>query len=93
MKTEPSLALNDDLERKIIRLVAQGFRNREIAEKLGLSERTANEYIEVVYDTFGVCDRLELVLYGIKHGFIAPAASEVLFDRKVPGATVAAHGE
>jgi len=93
METEPSQALDNDLERKIIRLVSQGYRNREIAKKLSLSERTLNEYIAVIYDTFGVSDRLELILYGIIHGFIAPAASELVMDAKAWGAPVAAHPE
>jgi DNA-binding NarL/FixJ family response regulator len=93
MEAEPSLALNTDLERKIIRLVAQGYRNREIATKLSLSERILNEHIEVIYDTFDVSDRLELILYGIIHGFVAPAASEVMMEAKAWSVPVEAHPE
>jgi len=93
MQTEPRQALSNDLERKIVRLVAQGYRNREIARKLSLSERALNEYIEVIYDTFDVSDRLELILYGIIHGFVAPAASEMMMDARAWGAQVGAHPE
>jgi DNA-binding NarL/FixJ family response regulator len=93
MQTESSQALSNDLERKIVRLVTQGYRNREIAEKLCLSERTLNEHIGVIYDTFDVSDRLELILYGIIHGFVAPAASEMMMDAKAWDAPVVAHAE
>ncbi len=52
-------------EREIVALVAQGFRNREIADKLFISEQTVKNHLHNVFDKLGVSDRLELALYAI----------------------------
>ena len=57
-------------EREIVQLVAQGFRNREIGEKLFISEQTVKNHIHNIFDKIGVSDRLELALYAIHHGLI-----------------------
>ena len=49
-------------ELEISRLVAQGLRNRSIAEELGLSEGTVKVYLNRVYEKLGVASRTELVL-------------------------------
>ncbi len=54
-------------EREIVQLVAQGFRNREIAEKLFISEQTVKNHLHNIFDKLGVSDRLELALYAIHH--------------------------
>ena len=59
-----------DREREIVQLVAQGFRNREIGEKLFISEQTVKNHIHNIFDKIGVSDRLELALYAIHHGLI-----------------------
>jgi DNA-binding NarL/FixJ family response regulator len=54
-------------EREIVHLVTQGFRNREIAEKLFISEQTVKNHLHNIFDKLGVSDRLELALYAIHH--------------------------
>jgi DNA-binding NarL/FixJ family response regulator len=54
-------------EREIVQLVSQGFRNREIAEKLFISEQTVKNHLHNIFDKLGVSDRLELALYAIHH--------------------------
>jgi DNA-binding NarL/FixJ family response regulator len=54
-------------EKEIVHLVAQGFRNREIAEKLFISEQTVKNHLHNIFDKLGVSDRLELALYAIHH--------------------------
>jgi len=73
MREWPSSTLSSDLERRIVQLVAQGYRNPEIAETLSLSEWTLLELLNDIFNRLGVSDRLELMLYGIVHGFIAQA--------------------
>jgi two-component system, NarL family, nitrate/nitrite response regulator NarL len=58
-------------EREIVQLVAQGFRNREIAEKLFISEQTVKNHLHNIFDKLGVSDRLELALYAIHHHLTA----------------------
>jgi two-component system nitrate/nitrite response regulator NarL len=53
-----------------VKLVAQGFRNREIGEKLFISEQTVKNHLHNIFDKLGVSDRLELALYAIHHRLI-----------------------
>jgi DNA-binding NarL/FixJ family response regulator len=62
--------LVSDREKQIVQLVAQGFRNREIGEKLFISERTVKNHLHKIFDKLGVSDRLELALYAIHHRLI-----------------------
>ncbi len=65
--------LLSDREREIVQLVAQGFRNREIGEKLFISEQTVKNHLHNIFDKLGVGDRLELALYALHHRLIDQA--------------------
>ena len=52
-------------EREIVVLVAQGFKNKEIAERMFISEQTVKNHLHNIFDKLGVSDRLELALYAI----------------------------
>ncbi len=58
-------------EREIVALVAQGFKNKEIAERMFISEQTVKNHLHNIFDKLGVSDRLELALYAI-HRNIRP---------------------
>src|ERR1700729_492827 len=62
-----------DREKENVQLVAQGFRNREIGEKLFISEQTVKNHLHNIFDKLGVSDRLELALYAIHHRLIEQA--------------------
>jgi two-component system nitrate/nitrite response regulator NarP len=49
-------------ERELIRFVARGLRNREIAEELGVTEGTVKVYLHAVFDKLGVKNRTELAI-------------------------------
>ena len=49
----------------MVRLVADGLSNRDIARKLNLSEHTVKNYILRIFDKVGVSNRVELVLYAL----------------------------
>lgn len=55
-------------EREIVALVAQGFKNKEMAEKLFISEQTVKNHLHNIFDKLGVSDRLELALFAIHKG-------------------------
>ncbi len=65
--------LLSDREKEIVQLVAQGYRNREIGEKLFISEQTVKNHLHNIFDKLGVSDRLELALYAIHHRITEPA--------------------
>lgn len=52
-------------ERSVINLVVQGMANREIADKLHLSEHTIKNYLFRIFDKLGVSSRVELALYAV----------------------------
>jgi two-component system, NarL family, nitrate/nitrite response regulator NarL len=62
--------LLSDREKEIVQLVAQGYRNKEIGEKLFISEQTVKNHLHNIFDKLGVSDRLELALYAIHHRLI-----------------------
>jgi len=59
-------------EREIVTLVAQGYKNKEMAEKMFISEQTVKNHLHNIFDKLGVSDRLELALYAIHKGLHVP---------------------
>jgi len=59
-------------EREIVGLVAQGYKNKEMAEKMFISEQTVKNHLHNIFDKLGVSDRLELALYAIHKGLHLP---------------------
>lgn len=55
-------------EREIVGLVSQGYKNKEMAEKMFISEQTVKNHLHNIFDKLGVSDRLELALYAIHSG-------------------------
>jgi DNA-binding NarL/FixJ family response regulator len=62
-------------ELRIVALIVQGFKNKEIATQLGTTEQVVKNYLRNVYDKIGVSDRLELALFTIHHRILAEAAA------------------
>ena len=54
-------------ERRIVVLIAQGLRNKEIAYRLGLTEGTVKVYLSRLFKKVDVSDRFELALWAIGH--------------------------
>jgi len=52
-------------EEDVVRLLAEGMQNRDIACQLGLSEHTVKNYLFHIFDKLGVSSRVELVLYAV----------------------------
>jgi two-component system nitrate/nitrite response regulator NarP len=55
-------------ERKLVALVAQGLRNREIAAELGITEGTVKVYLHSIFDKLGVASRTELAIRAAEEG-------------------------
>lgn len=62
-------------EKSIISCLLQGWRNREIAGHLTITEQTVKNHLRTIFDKVGVSDRLELVLYAIHHRLELPPVS------------------
>ena len=58
-------------ELEVVGGVVAGLPNREIAQKLGVSEDTIKHHISNVFDKLGVSNRLELALFAVNHQLVA----------------------
>jgi DNA-binding NarL/FixJ family response regulator len=61
-------------EREILTLVAQGHSNRDIAERLVISERTARTHVSNVLSKLHLSSRTQAALLAIREGLIPPPA-------------------
>jgi DNA-binding NarL/FixJ family response regulator len=50
-------------ERRVIELVAQGLKNKEVADEIGTTEHVVKNYLRVIYDKLGLWNRVELALW------------------------------
>jgi DNA-binding NarL/FixJ family response regulator len=63
-------------EEEVMRLVAEGLGNREIAKSLVLSEHTVKNYIFHIFDKLGISSRVELVLYAVSGSRSNPSVAD-----------------
>ena len=75
-KPPPSLS---DREKEVVSLICEGLRNKEIADRLFISEETVKSHLHSIFEKTGVSDRMHLVLYAVEynlplksHGSAAP---------------------
>lgn len=74
---QPSLPLPDqkllselsEREREILRLLARGFNNAEIAQSLFLTDGTVKNYVSTILSKLGVTDRTQAALFAMRSGF------------------------
>jgi DNA-binding CsgD family transcriptional regulator len=63
-----------DREVEVLRLIAQGYANRQIAERLAISPHTAGHHVRHIYDKIGVSSRAAATLFAIEHGLLPEKA-------------------
>ena len=59
-------------ELEVVKLIAEAFANRQIAETLKLSEKTVESHRTNVFGKLGMRDRVEIVRYAIRRGLVEP---------------------
>lgn len=64
-----------DREMEVLRLVATGASNKEIARHLSISVRTVQVHLGNIYGKLGVRSRTEAALYAIRRGWASVDAS------------------
>lgn len=73
--TEPPEAENyshlTPREELVLKLMAQGYKNKEIAAKLFLSEETVKSHVSNILNKLNQTDRLQAVIYALKHQLVA----------------------
>lgn len=53
---------------QIVKAVVEGRSNKDIAEKLAISEETVKRHLTIIFDKTGMSSRLELAMFAVKHG-------------------------
>ena len=53
----------NEREQRVIELVAQGLKNREVATEIGTTEHVIKNYLRTIYDKLGLWNRVELALW------------------------------
>jgi DNA-binding NarL/FixJ family response regulator len=57
-------------EKSLVKMVADGLRNREIADKLAISENVVKDRLKTIFKKTGTSDCLELALHAIHYRLI-----------------------
>ncbi len=60
-------------ELQIVRLLLQGYKNRDIAKELNNTEQVIKNYLRSIFDKTGTSDRLELALFTVHHQLLLEA--------------------
>jgi DNA-binding CsgD family transcriptional regulator len=58
-------------EVEVLRLLARGLSNKEIAQQLVISRKTAGTHIEHIYAKTGATNRAQASLFAVKHGLLS----------------------
>jgi two-component system nitrate/nitrite response regulator NarL len=65
------IAMLTEREREIISLLAEGLRNKQIGERLFISEITVRHHLTSIFNKLAVSDRVELLIYAYRNGIVA----------------------
>jgi two-component system response regulator NreC len=78
----PALAELTEREVEVLRLIVQGYTNRQIADTLILSVRTVEYHRANITGKLGLRSRTELVRYAVERGLLDPKVAQRLLDRR-----------
>jgi RNA polymerase sigma factor (sigma-70 family) len=67
--TDPAFAALSPRERETLALLAEGLSNAEIAERLGISEKTVRNHLSHLFDKLGVWSRAQAIVFARDRGF------------------------
>lgn len=63
-------------EREVLALVARGFTNKQIADKLYVSEKTARNHVSHILEKLGLSRRSEAAAFAVEHKLVPPREPE-----------------
>ncbi|HZR38571.1 MAG TPA: response regulator transcription factor [Ktedonobacteraceae bacterium] len=79
LATRPAQAPGEELterEREVLALVARGYTNKQIAETLYVSEKTARNHVSHILEKLGLSRRSEAAAYAVEHKLVPPREHE-----------------
>lgn len=62
-----NIAQLTEREREVIQLIGKGYKNKQIAEELSISEITVRHHLTSIYSKLNVSDRLELIIFAYRN--------------------------
>ena len=57
-------------EREVVRLVAEGLKNKQIADRLAVADVTVRHHLTSIFAKLDVADRLSLLVFAFKNGLV-----------------------
>jgi len=69
-REEDKVAKLTDRELEVVALVGEGLKNKQIAERLYISETTVRHHLSSIFEKVGVGDRLELLIFAYRRGLV-----------------------
>jgi len=63
-------------ERDVLRLIAKGLSNHEIAQRLFISPHTVKNHVSRIYQKLGVDDRTKVAIWAVRLGLVSLEAEE-----------------
>lgn len=66
---DPAFAALSPREREVLTLLAEGFGNARIAQRLSISEKTVRNHVSNLFDKLGVWSRAQAIVFARDHGF------------------------
>lgn len=73
----PETSELSERELEILKLIATGVSNKEIAQKLFISSNTVKVHLRNIFNKIGVTTRTEAAMYAVRIGLVAAASSQI----------------
>jgi DNA-binding NarL/FixJ family response regulator len=70
----PSLAQLSEKELEIVRYLASGLSNKEIADRLSYSEKTVKNYLSIIFQKLHLRDRTQVAIFALRQGLLPEEA-------------------